>query len=55
MKKNRFLIFTSSRAEYGLMENLISKMEKNFNVSLAISGAHLISEYGRTIKDIKSK
>ena len=53
MKKNRFLIFTSSRAEYGLMENLICKMEKNFNVYLAISGTHLISEYGQTIKNIK--
>ena len=52
MKKNNFLIFTSSRAEYGLMKDLISEMEKNFNVSLAISGAHLIKDYGQTIKDI---
>ena len=52
MKKNNFLIFTSSRAEYGLMKSLISEMEKNFNISLAISGTHLIKKYGKTIKDI---
>ena len=34
------------------MKDLISEMEKNFNVSLAISGAHLIKDYGQTIKDI---
>ena len=48
MKRNKFLIFSSSRAEYGLMENLILKMEKVFNISLAISGAHLKNEYGKT-------
>ncbi len=53
MKRNKFLIFSSSRAEYGLMENLILKMEKVFNISLAISGAHLKNEYGKTVKEIK--
>ena len=50
--KKKFIIFTSSRAEYGIMKNLIKKMQKTFNTKLIVTGAHLSSKYGNTISEI---
>tara|TARA_B100000123_G_C25730996_1_gene429255 strand:+ start:223 stop:1383 length:1161 start_codon:yes stop_codon:yes gene_type:complete len=50
MKK--ILIFTSSRADYGLFHRLIKKLRKKFQIKLVISGSHLSRKHGETIKEI---
>ena len=52
MKK--IIVFTSTRAEYGLLKNLIFKLteNKNFNVKILVTGTHLSRKYGLTINEI---
>ena len=47
-------IFTSTRAEYGLMKPLIKRLseDEEFNVKLLVSGTHLSPRYGYTIDEI---
>lgn len=55
MKKSVTLsIFSSSRADYGILKNLIIKLKKDkkFNLKLIVSGTHLEKVYGKTIKQI---
>ena len=56
MKKFKILIFTSSRAEYGIMANLIKKIsiDKFFNLNLIVSGSHLEKSFGYTLSEIKN-
>ena len=58
MKISRFkkiCIVTGSRAEYGLLRNLILnlKKEKKFKISLIVTGTHLSNKHGLTINEIK--
>ena len=53
MKKNKILIFTGSRAEYGIMRELIKTTTKFFNTNLVVSGSHFKKEYGSTLNEIK--
>ena len=48
-------IFSGTRAEYGLMKNLIQYLQKDnfFDLNVIVSGTHLESEYGNTINEIK--
>ena len=48
------LIFTSSRAEYGILSNLIKQLDnlKSVNLKLIVSGSHLSQKYGYTISEI---
>ena len=52
MKK--IFIITGSRAEYGLLRNLIIKLKnsKKFNTKLIVTGSHLSEKHGYTIKEI---
>ena len=51
MKK--ICIFTSTRADFGLLSNLILELNKNnISTNLAAMGTHLSKEYGKTIKEI---
>ena len=52
MKK--ILVFTSTRAEYGLLKILINKLvlHNKFCVKLIISGTHLSKSYGFTVDEI---
>lgn len=52
MKK--IFIITGSRAEYGLLRNLIIKLKnsKKFNTKLIVTGSHLSKKHGYTIKEI---
>ena len=45
---------SSSRADYGILKNLIIKLKKDkkFNLKLIVSGTHLEKVYGKTIKQI---
>ncbi len=49
-----FLIVTGTRAEYGLLKNLIKdlKLKPNINVKLVVTGTHLSSNYGNTAEEI---
>ena len=52
--RKKICIITSSRAEYGLLSNLIKKIlyQKSFKLQLVVSGTHLSKEYGFTKKKI---
>lgn len=51
----RICILTATRAEYGLLKNLILKLsgETEFEVDVVVTGAHLAPEYGLTFKEIE--
>ncbi|MDC0044583.1 UDP-N-acetylglucosamine 2-epimerase [Pelagibacteraceae bacterium] len=44
---NNILILTTSRSDYGLLNNIIDKIEKSkkLNLSLVVSGTHLLKSY----------
>ena len=53
-KKRNISIITGSRAEFGLLKNLINKLTKDeyINLSLLVTGSHLSPNFGETIKEI---
>jgi GDP/UDP-N,N'-diacetylbacillosamine 2-epimerase (hydrolysing) len=53
MKK--ICILTATRAEYGLLRPIILKLVKNpnFDIRVAVTGAHLSPEFGLTYKEIE--
>lgn len=53
-KVKNIAIFTSIRSEYGLLKSLLKsiKSDPELNLKLLIGGAHLLKEYGTTIKEI---
>mgnify|MGYP001212275926 CR=1 FL=1 len=54
MKK--ILVFTSSRADFGLLKNLILKLKQNYKTDVVVSGTHLSNNFGYTFQEIeKSK
>ena len=56
--KNKVVIVTSSRAEYGLLANLIKLLNrsKKFHLELVVIGQHLSKKYGMTVNQFfKSK
>lgn len=52
MKK--VIIFSSSRADYGILENLIHELEKNRKIDLylGVTGTHFSIKYGKSLKHI---
>ena len=54
MKK--ILYITGTRADYGLMRHTLKAIDtnSNLNLSIAVTGMHLMPEYGNTIKEIIS-
>lgn len=46
-------IFTTSRADYGLIEPLIKLCHENKKLKLFVAGSHCSPEFGLTIKDIR--
>ena len=54
MKK--IAVFTSTRAEYGLMKTLIRKFceDKDFELFLLVSSSHINSKFGNTLKEIEN-
>ena len=55
MKKKKFSLITSSRADYDQLFWLIKKIKNNRknNLHLIVSGSHLIKKYGYTVNKIK--
>ncbi len=55
---NNVIVLTTSRSDYGLLENVITKIEKSkkLNLTLIVSGTHLSKSYGNYYqKYIKNK
>ena len=52
---NKICVFSSSRADYGLLRPVIKKIndDKKLNLKLLISGTHLKKNFGNTILEIK--
>ena len=55
-KKNKICFVTGSRAEYGLLKNLIQifNKDKSKNIDLIVTGSHLSKKFGQTINEIKN-
>ena len=53
MKK--ILFISSSRADYGLLRNVIFETKKNkkIKVFILVSGSHLSTQFGNTVKEIE--
>ncbi len=54
-KKKKIAVITTTRAEYGLLKNLITKLENSKFVEskLIVCGTHTIKKFGLTIDEIK--
>lgn len=50
----KICVYTSTRAEYGLLRNLIKKIHtcSELDLQLLVSGTHLVPDQGMTIKEI---
>lgn len=48
-------VVTATRAEYGILKNVIDKIDKNdqLELCLMVTGAHLVAEYGMTVEEIE--
>ncbi|MBO2534268.1 UDP-N-acetylglucosamine 2-epimerase [Rummeliibacillus suwonensis] len=55
MKKRKISIVTATRAEYGLLMNLMKKIQKepSFELQIIATGAHLSPEFGLTYQQIE--
>ena len=51
---SKICIITGSRAEYGLLKNLIFllKKERSFSLKLIVTGSHMSKKFGYTLNDI---
>ena len=55
MKKKKITIITSSRADFGLLNNLILKMSKSsLSLSVVFTGTHFNKNFGNAVKEFKS-
>ena len=55
MKKNKILIYSGSRSEYGILKYLMFEFKKkNINFKLLLSGTHFSKRYGNTYKEVKN-
>lgn len=54
MKKKKILFITATRAEFGKLKSIISTIKKNkkFEVFIAVTGMHLLREYGSTYSEV---
>lgn len=55
MFMRRVMVFTSTRADYGLLKPVLRKIKENsaLELILVVAGDHLISEKGNTVSEIK--
>ena len=53
MKK--IMVFTGSRADYGLLKNLIKRIakDKNLKLQLAASSIHFMKDFGKSATEIQ--
>lgn len=55
MNKRKVIYVTGTRADYGLMREILKKLERSedIDLSICVTGMHLDSLYGDTIEEIK--
>ena len=51
--KDKILVVTSNRADYGLLKPVIEKLIKKVELEIIVTGSHLSHEFGYTIKEIE--
>jgi GDP/UDP-N,N'-diacetylbacillosamine 2-epimerase (hydrolysing) len=53
-KKIKVIAFTGTRADYPRVKKVLEKikLDKNFDLKIAVSGTHVLKEYGNTYKEI---
>ena len=56
MRSKKICVVTGSRAEYGLLSNLLKKLKKDkfFNLQIITTGMHLSTEFGETYREIEN-
>ena len=56
MKIKNICVVTGSRAEYGLLKPLLTKIKasKNYNLQLVVTGMHLSKKFGNTVHEIEN-
>lgn len=56
MNKKRVCVVTSTRAEYGLLHNIIKLIDSDPDLEclLVVTGSHLLTEFGNTVREIES-
>lgn len=54
--KRKIAVVTGSRAEYGILKHLLTKIDKSgsLELKLIVTGMHLLKKYGFTLKEIKN-
>lgn len=54
--KRKICVITGTRAEYGLLSNLMKKIQEDslFELQLVVTGMHLAPEFGLTYKEIEN-
>ena len=52
ISKKRICVVTSSRADFGLLKELILKLDQTFDLKLIVTGSHLSRQFGFTKNDI---
>ena len=55
--KKKILFVTGTRADFGKLKSIIKliKSKKKFEVSIAVTGMHMIREYGSTYTEVETK
>jgi GDP/UDP-N,N'-diacetylbacillosamine 2-epimerase (hydrolysing) len=55
MKKKKILVTTGTRADYGILREILFKIikNKNFELLLVVTGTHLSKKYGYTLNEIE--
>ena len=56
-KRTKICFFTGTRAEFGLLSNLMHliKKDKNFELQTIVTGTHTSKKFGLTINEIKKE
>jgi GDP/UDP-N,N'-diacetylbacillosamine 2-epimerase (hydrolysing) len=54
LAKHKICVVTGSRAEYGLLSNLIKMIHERHELQLVATGMHLSPEFGSTVQEIES-
>ena len=52
MKKKKICVITSSRADFGLLKELMLKLNKLFDLKLVVTGSHLSRKFGYTKNEV---
>ncbi len=54
LKKKKIALVSVSRSDFGILSNLIKKLQRdsNFNLDFIVAGSHFIKNYGNTIDEV---